>query len=347
MERCLTDGAMLAALPRSVVTWIEDLTGARPIAATPMVGGLSSEVTRLELDARAEFSMVVLRRHLDPVWLEREPDLVAREANALGLLAAMRAAGSATPTPAGASGPAARPAVPETPALIGCDPDGTITGTPALLMSHLDGTPIVSAGELTAVVDLLAGALADLHRLPLEPGHGLPAYRRWGARAPSIPTWTRRPETWRRAAEVLDAPMPSMPRTGPALLHRDYHPLNVLFATHPSEPTPVVSGVVDWVNACVGHPHADLGHVRWNLAVMVDQAAADRFLERYLTRTGSGPYDPWWDLASAFGLGSPGIAGWHAVGRTDLSAERFVEATDAFIAAALGRRGGPPDAGTG
>ncbi len=101
-----------------------------------------------------------------------------------------------------------------------------------------------------------------------------------------------------------------------------------------------MTGLVDWVNACVGHPHAELGHCRWNLSVLVDTAAADHFLTRYLDQNNSEPYRRWWDLATAVGLlpGPIGTSAWNDVGRVDLTPEVAANATEAFIRSALDAR---------
>ena len=115
------------------------------------------------------------------------------------------------------------------------------------------------------------------------------------------------------------------------LLHRDLHPLNVLWTNDR------VTGVVDWVNACVGHPHADLGHCRWNLSVLVDAAAADALLSRYLSVHPGQVYNRWWDLAAAMSFlpGPIGTSGWLAVGRSDLTQSGVVESTELFVKDAL------------
>jgi aminoglycoside phosphotransferase (APT) family kinase protein len=115
------------------------------------------------------------------------------------------------------------------------------------------------------------------------------------------------------------------------LLHRDFHPLNLLWEDG------AIVGVVDWVNACTGHPHAELGHCRWNLTALAGLEAADQFLAHYLRATGSGPYDYWWDLTAALGfLDWPvAVQAWQAVGRTDITDATIARVTNAFLRAAL------------
>ncbi len=97
--------------------------------------------------------------------------------------------------------------------------------------------------------------------------------------------------------------------------------------------------MVDWVNASVGHPHAELGHCRWNLTVLVDPGAADEFLMRYLEATEIEDYSRWWDLTALIGLlpGPIGSSGWFAVGRIDLTDSAVLAATEQFLRAALER----------
>jgi aminoglycoside phosphotransferase (APT) family kinase protein len=71
-----------------------------------------------------------------------------------------------------------------------------------------------------------------------------------------------------------------------------------------------VSGVVDWPNASIGDPSADVGHCRMNLAGTLGLEAADRFLEL----TGIDDYHPYWDIAAALGgFDSATLAQWTPV----------------------------------
>jgi aminoglycoside phosphotransferase (APT) family kinase protein len=63
-----------------------------------------------------------------------------------------------------------------------------------------------------------------------------------------------------------------------------------------------VSGVVDWVNASIGSPWADVGHCRVNLADRFGQPAAERFLDAYRAVSGRrDAYHPYWDISAAIG----------------------------------------------
>ena len=77
---------------------------------------------------------------------------------------------------------------------------------------------------------------------------------------------------WETAIEIVAKEMPSYQ---PTLVHRDYHPGNVLWVRGRC------SGVVDWVSACEGPPGGDIAHCRSNLIGLAGTQAADRFLDAY------------------------------------------------------------------
>ena len=93
-----------------------------------------------------------------------------------------------------------------------------------------------------------------------------------------------------------------------------------------------MSGVVDWVNACIGPAAVDAAHMRVNLALLEDIAAADRVV----------PGDPAWDIEAAFGL-----LDWWSPAMIDAWAGPFPELDgaiararlEAFVAEALARLG--------
>lgn len=61
---------------------------------------------------------------------------------------------------------------------------------------------------------------------------------------------------WERGIEVFHEPAPKF---GPAFIHRDFHPGNVLWRRGR------VTGVVDWQAASIGPAWADVAHCRANL----------------------------------------------------------------------------------
>ena len=90
-----------------------------------------------------------------------------------------------------------------------------------------------------------------------------------------------------------------MPDVPSVFIHRDYHPTNVLWEDG------VVSGVVDWVNACRGPAGVDVAHCRTNLAKMYGPAAAERFLVAYCRAAPDYVHYPYWDVDSLLDTSLP------------------------------------------
>jgi aminoglycoside phosphotransferase (APT) family kinase protein len=244
-----------------------------------MPGATSSAVHELVVETRdGHLHRCVLRRFTDAEWLAREPDLAAREAEALRLLEAAPLA---------------------TPRLIAVDKTAEHCDVPAVLMSRVLGQPLAAPDDLDGFVRRLAEPLPIVHGTALPESAALPDYRPYyleAARRGELrpPADTGAQASWERAIEVHAAPPPSGERV--VFLHRDYHPGNVLWRRGQ------VTGVVDWVNGSRGQVGADLGHCRVNLAITFGLEVADRFLTAHRALTGDRGYDPFWDIVAAVGM---------------------------------------------
>ena len=97
------------------------------------------------------------------------------------------------------------------------------------------------------------------------------------------PAWWRDPTAWARAVRQTET---ARPTAEAVVIHRDFHPGNLLWLDGR------LSGVVDWVDACLGPAAFDRAHLRVNLAVLHGSDAEDRVREG----------DPAWDIEAAFGL---------------------------------------------
>lgn len=243
--------------------WIGELTGRMPemIHSLPSSG---STVLAVEAPGRS----LIVRRMTDPAWRDRDPDAIAREARVLSALAS-------TSVPA--------------PRVVGVDPDGSTTGVPTLAVERLPGT-----GDATGFGDL------DGHRLlaePLRAIHDVDAsvagrpYRRYtepdGMWAPP---WATDTALWSEAIEATRTP----PAGPDGFLHRDYHGGNVL-TEHG-----VVTGVVDWIEACHGPQAVDAARAAVNLALAHGSEQAGRFLHT-CRRLGIAT-DPYWTLVDALDI---------------------------------------------
>ena len=226
--------------------------------------GIASPRTlrRLERATTADLFVVddlVLRWYHGGTFLDQEPDALVREVAALTTLAA-----SIVPAPQ-------LVAWTEQPA--------------ALLMTRVEGEHRYDVADPAAVNELLD----TIHGL--DPGRLAPwAYRGYheGIDLPP-PAWWRDTAAWDRAVRLSSD---GRPESEAVVIHRDFHPGNILWSGG------VISGVLDWGNACLGPASFDLAHHRVNLATLVGQAETDR----------AYPGDPHWDIEAALGYVDPWAA---------------------------------------
>lgn len=264
------------ALPSAARAWIRDVVGpgTRIVSVHPRAGGTSSAVHAVTVDdRRGARHDLILRRHVRSDWLAREPDLAEHEARVLELLA---------PTPVAA------------PALVGVDPTGARCDVPAVLMTRLPGRIRWSPKDIDGFLDALVDAMLAIHAVPVPPAVQIRdffPYYEGEELAP--PPGTSCPADWARAIEVHASEPPVDERT---FIHRDFHPGNVLWRGD------ALTGVVDWVNASLGSPEADVGHCRINVARHLGYEVAEQLTARYLERSGRGEYHPYWDLVDAVGM---------------------------------------------
>lgn len=205
---------------------------------------------------------LVLRWYGTGSFLDVEPDAVARE------VAALTAVGG-TPVPA--------------PRLVAWSDD-----PPAVLMTLVPGRHARNARDPGAV-RLVLDAIHATDPGPL----GRWSYRGYHeGRDLARPRWWLDAEVWDRASGRTAIGPPDF---DPVVIHRDFHPGNVLWANG------AISGVVDWGNACLGPAAFDVAHYRVNLATLVGPELTDR---RF-------PGDAAWDIEAALGYIDP----WDPVAR--------------------------------
>ncbi len=205
------------------------------------------------------------------------------------------------------------------PAPIGCLPGN------GLVMTFLPGEVALPAAPTGGWLDVMAQMLSRIH----ASGVNVPyRYRSWnGQRGTSAPDWWGDPALWSAA---LDATA-NLPERDTVFLHRDYHPVNLLWTDGH------VTGVVDWINACMGPRGVDVAHCRLNLALMYGQVAAEGFLDAYTHHAPGYEHDPRWDVDDALGMGREPTPypPWSDFGLTDLTTAAVRYRLEAFVQAAL------------
>jgi len=263
--------------PRLALAWVAAACGpgSRIKTVRALPGGMSSAVHRVLVEDRtAQAHRLVLRRYVREDWLAEEPDLAEREARILRLV-------EPSPIP--------------TPRLVAVDAAGEQAGVPAVLMTDLPGHVEWDRIGQEAWLRQLAELLPILHATRLPDDSGIRRYQpSYLATEIEPPRWTRHPKAWQRALQIYGQPPDTAEQV---LIHRDYHPGNVLWSRGR------ISGLVDWPNASLGSPEADVGHCRANL-LGSDTTKADRFLALYQDVSGRTSYDPYWDIAAGVDLGN-------------------------------------------
>jgi aminoglycoside phosphotransferase (APT) family kinase protein len=251
------------------------------VRAETLAGGVSARVTRIDAvraDGRAD--TLVLRQY-GAANVRGDPRCAAHEYELLGLL---QAAGLPVPRPRYA------------------DESHTILPVPCLVTDFVDGTTITGPGQVAgsrrAFTDHLAATLASIHQAGVSPSavsHLRDVLRNATTRIGTWPTSldAALDEGAVRAALARAWPPPQLNRR--VLLHGDYWPGNTLWRNG------TVVCVLDWEDAAVGDPLADVANARMELTMAFSAAAASDFTRHYAELAPSVDLAalPNWDLYAA------------------------------------------------
>ncbi len=282
-------------------------TGALEIA--PLQGATSSAVYLVRRGRDSNSERFVLRVLDNDEWLAQEPDLARHEAAALEQ---------------------AQQAELRAPRLVAYSEDDVGFGAPVVLMTFVEGKIEIVPSDRQRWLAGLARELARIHRHRAE-SFGW-RFRSWVNRERlAQPAWSRIPQTWARAIEFWER---GAPDAEPVFVHRDYHPMNVLWQGD------AVSGVVDWVNACCGPAGVDVAHCRTNLALMYGLPLADAFLDTYLQVADGFEYNPYWDVDSLLDVCFPQpkfYAPWAEFGIALVTPDALAERIDTYLEGVMRR----------
>jgi aminoglycoside phosphotransferase (APT) family kinase protein len=265
-------------------------------------GGVSAQVTAFEIaraDGRTE--RLIVRRHC-AADLRRNPHIAAYEYR---LLQVLESAGLPAPTPRY------------------LDAGGEIFSVPCLVVDYVQGEPALEAAEEKELVTQLATVLAAIHRIDRSSADVsfLPEVVALPSARPSMDD--------PRARDVLEAALPLSPRNPPMLLHGDFWPGNTLWRDDR------LVAVIDWEDAAIGDPLADVANARLELLWALGIEAMDEFTRRYESSATAVDFSdlPYWDLWADLRLAGH-MAEW---GLDDVTEQRMRAAHEAFVAQALAR----------
>jgi aminoglycoside phosphotransferase (APT) family kinase protein len=286
---------------RRLVQRIEPDAGLRRV--WPLTGGVSAQVTAVEIGrARGETTRLIVRRHGE-VDRARNARIARDEYR---LLRIVRAHGVAAPKP------------------YHLDESCDLFPTPIVVVEYVDGETEFAPSDLAAYLSRMAAQLATIHGVTDSSELSFLRREEFGLGATPSVLDTALSED--RIREAL-ASAPSLAgRNAPVLLHGDYWPGNILWRDGE------LVAVVDWEDASVGDPLADLGNTRLEILWAFGVDAMNDFTHCYRALTTVDLTDlPYWDLRAALRPCSK-LAGWGLDAATE---HRMRELHGRFVTAAI------------
>jgi aminoglycoside phosphotransferase (APT) family kinase protein len=220
------------------------------------------------------------------------------------------------------------------------DPSGQIFSAPYLVIEYIEGKTEFAPADPNRAARQAAEQLARIHRADVShlDRSLLPAYPKGLVETVLNPP-ARMNESMaeNRIRDILRAAWPIPQPNAPALLHGDYWPGNLLWQGEQ------LSAVIDWEDAALGDPLADLAISRLDLLYIFGLEAMATFTGQYLARNPiDSTYLPAWDLCAALRLvrlGGTNLAEWasffHPYGRTDITEVTILEQYRFFVEQAM------------
>lgn len=244
--------------------------GGALLRAWPLTGGVSAQVTALEIGrADGQPLRAIVRQH-GPADLRRNPHVAADEFRLLRLL---RERGLAAPEP------------------YHYDETGALLPSPYIAIEYVEGSTELPPGE--EPVHQMAEQLARIHAID-GAGPQLAFLPRFADRAAAQPALGAEPDDARRIRDALASAWPIPDRNRPALLHGDFWPGNMLWRAGR------LAAVIDWEDAAVGDPLADLANSRLEIMWALGRDAMELFTREYLAASPANMrHLPDWELYAA------------------------------------------------
>lgn len=239
-------------------------------------GGVSAQVTALEIERPDDQTQkLVVRRH-GARDLQNNPDIAADE---FRLLQITKASGLPTPTP------------------YHVDQSGKIFSTPYIVLEYIEGETEFTHSDLPDFILEMATQLARIHTLDCSILDLSFLPKRAHTYAETIGMRPARVDDSigeGRIRDVLESLWPWPQRNEPVLLHGDFWPGNILWKNGQ------LAGVIDWEDAHVGDPLAELANSRLEILWTFGIDAMNSFTRHYKSMmTLDFTTLPYWDLYAA------------------------------------------------
>ena len=292
------------------------------VRAWALRGGISAQMTALKAQLGDGSTRKYIVRCPNARTLQHNPDAAAAE---FRILQIVQAVGVRT----------------QTPYLL--DSSGTILPTPYLVIEYIEGAPEYAPADVTSFARQIATQLAALHGA--DSGHVdltflPPQMPRLTHKLKNRPTILDDALQEGRIRDALEAVWPLRDHAAPTLLHGDFWPGNLLWQDG------ALVAVIDWEDAEVGDPLADVATTRLDMLWIFGPDAMHTFTHHYHALTACDfTALPYWDLVAALRPASQlevWAADWPALGRADIAAATMRAGHRAFVEqafAALTRSG--------
>ena len=259
-------------IPARVEAWVQQHCAGRITTVEPVGGGRTDTIWSVR---SGETDPLILRYVEIEAWGETGRQHIVSEARGCRLM-------SGSPLPV--------------PRLIATDPDGQETGAYVNLTSWLPGQ--ARLGPLSGqAIDELARVAVVIHQTPVAADERPQPYAFWTPPDLAVPAWSSRPDLWQRAIDLFAAGPPETPH---GLVHRDFHPGNILWQGDR------ITGVIDWAETSWGPADLDVVHSCTNFAMLHDFASARAFLAAYRGHGGQLDRDPeaarFWAVSDILGF---------------------------------------------
>jgi len=249
-------------------------------------GGVSAQVTVIEIERPdGRVKKMIVRQHGD-VDLKLNPHIAADEYKLLQLLHSIELA------------------VPEPYYL---DQSGEIFPTPYVVIEYIEGEPIFGSQDVADFIPQLAMQLYRMHEVDctkLDVSFLLQHAKKVAEKLGERPAVVDETLEEGRIRDVLEAVWPLPQRNTSVLLHGDFWPGNIIWQDGQ------ILGVIDWEDAALGDPLADVSNSRLEILWAFSIDAMQSFTHHYQSLTDIDfAYLPYWDLYAALRRISQ-IAGW-------------------------------------
>lgn len=209
----------------------------------------------------------------------------------------------------------------------------------AVVLEYIEGAPDFAPADRASVIEQMATELAKIHALPAQPAFEF-LNRREAEMARALREAPEQPdlsldEPRVRLALVQCWPWPMNNRL--ALLHGDYWPGNLVW--HEGQ----LAGVLDWEEAALGDPLADIAITRLDLWWAFGEQTMREFTASYRQKTAlDWSTLAYWDLAAALrAMGN--LERWATayprapICRPDITAATMAHVHRSFVAQAFAR----------